>query len=163
MLIAQGGQPEVIEDDDFGLPQLCQKLAVAAIAPGDGEFIQQPRQAQVAHTQPLATGLMGERAGNEAFADTGGARDEAIEMCPQPVPGGEFRHHRFIEAARCTVIDIFQAGVLAKCGQAQTGGEAFTIPVRRLLIEQQPQALLEAQGGDLRRLALLGECPGHAG
>ena len=99
MLIAQGGQPEVIEDDDFGLPQLCQKLAVAAIAPGDGEFIQQPRQAQVAHTQPLATGLMGERAGNEAFADTGGARMRQLRYARNQSPVASFAIIRVCQAA----------------------------------------------------------------
>ena len=50
---------------------------------------------------------------------------------------GELLEQRAVEAARCTIIDILDGGLMAQPGIAQAGVQPPVTPVAGLLVEQQ--------------------------
>jgi len=69
-------------------------------------------------------GLVPERAGEPAFAQTAGPGDEQIAAFGDPVAGGEFEEQSTVEPAWVLVIDIFDGGGMT---QARGSGARFEL------------------------------------
>jgi hypothetical protein len=78
-------------------------------------------------------------------------------LLPHPLAGGEAGHEGLIQAPGMPIVDIFDAGRLAQLGLAPARGQAPVFPLRAFAVEEEPQALLEGEGCDVRPLALLDE------
>jgi hypothetical protein len=74
-----------------------------------------------------------------------------------PLAGDETGQQRRSESAGMALVDLFDAGGLAQFGLAPVGGEAAILPLGALAVHEEPQALCEAEGRDLRHLHLLQE------
>ena len=85
------GEAEVVEGDEVELGERGEQLGIGAVAAGDGEVVQEPWDAQVQRGEAVATGLVGERAGEPGLTDAARAGDEDIEVFAQPAPGGRGR------------------------------------------------------------------------
>lgn len=112
-------QTPVIEDDEVGLGIVAQELRVAAVGPGDGQFLRQPRQAQVARSVSVTTSLVSECASDPSLADSGGPGDQDVELAIEVLTAGELLHEAFVEAASMTIVDVFDARLLAQTCKAQ--------------------------------------------
>src|SRR5438034_11514444 len=64
-------QPPVVDDEDIEAGELGEQADVGAIGPGQGELVEEARSPAVAGAIALATGLVRQRTGEEAFPDTG--------------------------------------------------------------------------------------------
>jgi hypothetical protein len=111
---------------------------------GQAQFLEEPRQTQVAGGVALAAGLVGERAGDPGLAHAGGAEDEEVERLAYPVAGGELGDERLVEAARGAQIEVLKAGALLEAGLAQAGLQAPILALGELPVGKQPEAFLEA-------------------
>ena len=62
-------------------------------------------------------GLVGERADEPRFPDSGRPGDEDVELLAQVLAGGERLHEAPVEAAAMTIVDVLNAGGLSEsCG-----------------------------------------------
>src|SRR5260370_39566666 len=92
-----------------------------------------------------------ERTGKPTLADPGGPAQDQIVMRVDPLAIGELLEQSAVEAARGSVIDVLDAGLLAQSGIAQAGGNAL-VPARGgLALDQQPGAVGMSGRGALMR------------
>ena len=54
-------EAEVVEDDEVDLGEGGEQFGIGAVAAGDGDVVQQPRESQVKRGETVAAGLMGKR------------------------------------------------------------------------------------------------------
>ena len=81
---------------------------MAAVAAGQGEFVEQLGHALIEHGAIVAAGLVAEGAGQPALADAGRADDDQIVVGLDPVAVDELLEQRAVEAARTAVIDVLE-------------------------------------------------------
>src|SRR5450631_1547119 len=91
---------------------------------GDRQIGEEPGHARVENRQVFPAGLVPERAGEPAFAQTAGPGDEQIATFGDPVAGGEFEEQSAVEPAWVLVIDIFDGGGMT---QARGPGARFEL------------------------------------
>ena len=68
-------------------------------------------QAQVAHRQPLAAGLVAQRAGEPGLAAAGGAGDAQVVRLADPVATGQGRHAGLLQSPGMAVVDVLDTGI----------------------------------------------------
>ena len=84
-------------------------------------------------------------------------------MTVDPVAGDEPGQQRAVETAGRAQVDVLDTGVLAQGGELETGCHALGVALGGFAIGHDADALLEGQGGEVRRGALFLEGLGHAG
>ena len=125
MVSVELGEAEVVKDDEVELGERGEQLGIGSVAAGDGNVVQQPREAQVQRGESVAAGLMGERAGEPGLADAARSGDEDVEVLAQPAPGGEGEDEGLVESAGVAEIDVLEAGVgMAQLRAAQSIGQS---------------------------------------
>src|SRR5690606_35366425 len=107
--------------------------------------------------------LVSERARDPCLADAGRPGDQDVELALEVLAAGELPHEAFVETAAVTIIDVFDAGVLAQACEAQARLQPPVATLGHLPIDEEPEPLLEAQGAEVIRAQLLGERAVHAG
>lgn len=85
--IIEQGQPPVVEHQHLDLGQGRHQRDEAPVGVGDGEFLQQPRQALIACRVALPTRGIGQGTGQVGLADPGGAGDQYRLVATDPVAG----------------------------------------------------------------------------
>ena len=75
MVGVEGGESEVVEDDEVELGEGGEELGIGAVAAGDGDVVEQARESQVQRGESVAARLMGERTGKPGLAHAGQASD----------------------------------------------------------------------------------------
>ena len=163
LLAGERGEPPVIEDQQPGARDALDQPGIATVGPGQGEILEQPRCPGVKHGEAVLAGPMGERAGDPCLADAGRPGDQEIEAFPDPLPCGELGHEGALEASWCLLVDVLEIGPDARLGVAQPGLIAFGLAIGGLGLEEQSEALLEAQLAGGRVVALGLEGPRHGG
>jgi hypothetical protein len=61
------------------------------------------------------------------------------------------------------VVEVFDTGIVAQLGAAQTAAHAPVIAIVHLAVNEQPEALLKSQCIDIGGVHLLGQGGGHTG
>ena len=84
-------------------------------------------------------------------------------MRVDPFAGGKFVKQCAIEAARGTVIDVLDDGVVAQSGIAQPGGKALVAAMGDLAIDEQAEPIGMGQGCAFAGGFEFSEGLGHAG
>lgn len=92
---------------------------MAAVAPREGERLEQPKQQLIEHGAVVSADLAAQGACNSALAVAGRADDEQILMPVDPLVGDEFLEQPLVEPARCLHVDILDDGVLPEAGEPQ--------------------------------------------
>jgi len=103
-----------------------------------------------------------EGAGQPALADPGRPFDDQVLRLLDPSSAGERLEERAVEPTCGAVVDVFDRGLVAQTGIAETRFEAAILPVGRLMVEEQPEPF---GLGKLGRFGIGGEAdegPGHA-
>ena len=78
--IRKEGRSPIVDDDEVCAQQGAQHAFVAAGGSGDGQFLEEPRGAEVAHGEASSAGLVAKGAGEVALAHTGGSGDDAVGL-----------------------------------------------------------------------------------
>jgi hypothetical protein len=117
----------------------------------------------VEDASPIPASLVAERAGDPAFADAGRPGDQKPFGAVDPVAGDELLEQGAVDAAWGSQVDILDDGVLPQRGELEARGQAFGVALGRLAIDHQADPLLEREGGDVGRSALVLEGLGHSG
>ena len=136
---------------------------MAAVAAGERQRFEEPRDALVEDGASVTTGLVAKRAGDPALADAAGPGDQAVLMAVDPVAGRQACDERAVQPARRTQVDVLDAGVLPERSKLQPGCEPLGVALGRLAVGHDADAFLEAERGEIGRGALLFEGLGHAG
>ena len=74
-VIVEVDETPVIEDEKVGSGAVSEEPGVATIGLGDGEFLEEARESQIACGVPVAAGFVSECAGEPGLADSGQASD----------------------------------------------------------------------------------------
>ncbi len=113
LLAGEWGETPVVEDEEVDPRQRLEKAGIAAVAAGERESFEQPRQAMVEDGTIVAAGLVTQRAGDPALAGSGRSGDEEVVLAVDPVAIDQLGKERAVDAARGTQIDIFDDGGLS--------------------------------------------------
>ncbi len=100
LLGGQRGEPPIVEDEQVDAGDAGQQASVAAVAAGERERLEQPRQPVIEDGAIVAAGLVAERAGDPALAHPGRADDQQVQLALDPVAGDEAGEQGSVEAAR---------------------------------------------------------------
>jgi hypothetical protein len=163
LFVRQACHRPVIQNEDLGFGIGSQEFRVAAFGPGEGEFLEQSRHAEVKGGQPLAAGLLGESAGEIALAGPRGTGDDAVVVIADPLATGQGQQERLVQSARGAVIDVFEAGVVPELGAFEMGLESAVGPFGDLAVHQEPEPLVEREGVRVGQLLLFLPGVEHAG
>ena len=105
---------------------------------------------------------MAEGAGEVGLAGTGRAADEHRLAVPDPLPGGEAEHEGPVQPAGGLEVQVLDGGVEVESGVALETHVAALLPFGPLAFEEQGEAVVEGEFGDVGHAGLLLEGPGHA-
>jgi len=85
--------------------------------------------------------------GKPTFANPGGPAQDQIVVCFNPPAISELLEQRAIEAARGSVIDVLDGGLLAQSGVSQSRGQPLVTAMGQLTIEQEAEPVGMAEIG----------------
>ena len=125
----------IVEDEELGAAEAAHDAGIAAVAAGQREIGEQLGDALIEDRAVVAAGLVAEGTGKPAFADAGRPAQDQIVVRVDPLAGGELVEQRAIEAARGSVIDVLDDGMVAQSGIAQPSGEALVAAMGDLAID----------------------------
>jgi len=83
-------------------------------------------------------------------------------MHTDPLTRGQCAHELAIQPSRVLVVDVLDHSAFFELGQLQPAGECAAFLPGPLPIDQQAEALLEAELAGAGRVDLFPECVGHA-
>ncbi len=147
LIVGQGGQAPVIQDDQLGFRQGGQELGITPIPFGDLKVLEETGETEIANRVALSTGFVGQRTSHEGFTASGRAGNEDIVVLSDPVAGTQLGDQGFIQAAGMAEVDILQGRLLAQPGLMETGFQTAIFPVGYFPIDEQTQAFLCNGGG----------------
>ena len=84
-------------------------------------------------------------------------------MLRNPLAVGELEDQRAVELPWRVQVEVFEAGRLFQLGEAEPVGESAAVALGDLAVDEQPQALKEAEAFDVSHLLLLLQRLEHAG
>jgi len=163
VFITERSQSPVIENQQVGLGQHRQQSSIAPIAFRNGKFLEESGETEVQSGQAFSTRLMAQGTAEPGFANTRRAGDEHVVTIPHPLARDETGHQGLVQSTRMTRVNIFDAGRLAQLGLPQPRGQSTVFTLGELAVDQEPEALLEAEGSHVGHLYLLDEPVVHAG
>nr|CAA55962.1 unnamed protein product [Pseudomonas fluorescens] len=162
-IFLQRRQAPVVQNQDIDLGQLLQGAPEATVAVGDAQLLQQARGAQVQRAVALATGLVAQGAGEPGLADAGRAGQQQVVPLTDPVTTGQGRDQALVQRAATAPVEVFQAGAgVLELGLFTQPLQALVVAPGQLAVEQQAEALIEAQAVAGRQRPLFFQCSGHA-
>lgn len=77
-LVCHGGKAEIVNNQNMRFGEFGDDLSVAAVTPGQGHLIGEPRAPDVEAAVSLPAGLVGERTGDEGFPGAGGSGNDDV-------------------------------------------------------------------------------------
>ncbi len=89
LLLCQGGEPPVIEDQELDARQVLEQPGMSAVAACQRQGIKQSWHALIRYRAIVAASLVTERTGKPALAHPGLADDDQVLMPVDPIAGGE--------------------------------------------------------------------------
>src|SRR5471032_1418210 len=145
---ADGGDGEVVDDQEVELGQLGQAPGEAAVAVGDLQFVEQPRGAHVQHREAAARGLVRERARQPCLPATRGPGDQQVARVAQPVAAGQGGNEGPIQRSAGAPVDVFDAGRAdLEPSRLEQSRHALVVAPVDLALYQHRQALVEGEFG----------------
>ena len=162
--LVSGGEAPVVDHEQVGLGQAGEGAEVGAIAAGDVQLVEEARGAHAVGGIARAAGALGEGLPEPGLADAGGADEEQVAVLSDPGTGGERLHEGLVQAAaRTEPVDVLQRGLAAEVGLAQAAVQLALFAVGPLGIDEQADAILETEVGELGGAELALEGLGQGG
>src|SRR5262249_8873671 len=137
----------VVEGEELDAGKAAQDAGIAAVAAGERELGEEFGDALVENRAVITTSFVTKRTGKPTFADPSGPAQDQIVVGIDPLAIGEFVKQRAVEAARGSVIDVLDGGLLAQSGITQSRGQPLVTAMRQLTIEQQAEPVGMAEIG----------------
>jgi hypothetical protein len=135
---------------------------VGAVAAGDVEVVKEPGRAHAVGGVAGATGPLGKGLPEPRLADAGRPDDEQVAMLRDPCARREGVDERFVEApAPAVPVDVFERGLSPQIRGLQAASEFPLLAGRPLGIDEQADAIFEAEVGELGFAQLVLEGVGH--
>jgi len=129
-------EPPVVEDEQLHAAERALDAGIATVAAGERKVGEELGNALVEHRTIVAAGFVAERRGEPALADAGRSAQDQVVVRIDPGTLGELLEQRAVEAARCTIVDVLDGGLMAQPGIAQAGVQPSVTSVAGLLVEQ---------------------------
>ena len=161
-LSRERGEPPVVEDEEPGPGEPLDDLGIRSVAPGEGEFVEKAGDAVVARGDAGAAGLVAERARDVRLSRARGPADQHRLAVPDPLAGGEVQDEGAVETSRRLEVDVLDGRVEVEPGMALEALVAALLAFCLLAFEEQGEAVVEGQLGDVGHAGLLFEGLGHA-
>jgi len=143
-------QTPIVEDEELNAADGFEQAAIAAIAPSEGERLEQARDAVILDRTIVAASLVAEGASNPTLAQAGWPCDEQVLVVVDPVAADEPGEDGAVDAAWCAEIDVFHACRLAQRGGLEAHCETLGVSFGGFAIDEKSEALLERQGIEIR-------------
>ena len=147
--VAQRCDHPIVDGEQVELREASQEPGVGAVAAADGEFVQQSWHADVACGEAAATGPFDERATEEALSDPGRADQDQVVAFGDPRAGAQRQDLLAVEPAWMGEVDGLEGGRMAQLGGAEPSLQLALLAGRPLGVDEQAEALLEAERGGL--------------
>jgi hypothetical protein len=142
-VLGQGFEAEVVQDQQVESGQLPQGFAVAAVAAGDAQFVEQPARPFIAHAQSLSARGLAEGASQPTFPGAGRPRQMQVLMRANPVAVDERDDLRTIQTAFGLIVNLLDAGLLFQVRRIEQPLQATILTMRALAIHQQRKAFFK--------------------
>src|SRR5664280_823133 len=143
-------QAPVVEDEELNTADGFEQAAIAAVAPSEGERLEQARDTVILDRTIVAASLVAEGASNPTLAEAGWPCDEQVLVAVDPVAADESCKDGTVDAAWRAQIDVFHARILAQRGELEAGRETFGVALGCFAIDEKSEALRERQGIEIR-------------
>jgi hypothetical protein len=153
---------EVVEDQQIGLLEPREERPGAAVEARHSDLAEQACEAHVAHAQAQPAAGVSERAGQVGLAHAGGAEEEHVLVSSCEAALKEAPQGAAVEAPGAVEVDVFGAGGQAQARLPQEPRQGATAALGPLGVDEQAEALLEAQAAGRSALLLREEGVGHA-
>src|SRR5208282_2561971 len=103
--LRDGGDGEVVDDEDVDAGDACEQARVAAVRSGEAQLVEEAGRASVHRSVALAARLLGERAGHVGLAGPGRAADDDNLVLRDPLAGPELPDEGPVELTARRVVD----------------------------------------------------------
>jgi len=135
----EGFTAPVIQDQQLHSAERPHQPGVTAIAVRQRQIGEQSGDTLVEHRVIVAARLMSKRAGEPRLSNPGRAFDDQVLLCLDPAAERQLLEQRAVETTRRATDDIFDSGLLAQPGVAQTRLEPAILTIREFAVEQQSE------------------------
>jgi hypothetical protein len=115
------------------------------------------RSALIADSEVVAADGVSQSTREESLADTGGAKDEDVEVLVDPLTLGQMKDQTTVDATRGREVEIFDGSRERQMSLPQPPLEAVVFAADALAVDEQAETILEGQVGVLRAVKLLFE------
>src|SRR5450755_841414 len=106
-------QAPVIKDEELNAPEGFEQAAIAAVAPSEGERLEEARNTMLLDRTIVAASFVADGASNPTLAEPGCPCDEQVLIAVDPVADDESGEDGAVDAAWRAQIDVFHACALA--------------------------------------------------
>src|SRR3990172_361745 len=162
--VGQGSEAPVVEHEEVGLGEGGEELAVGAVGAREPQLIEEAGQADVADREPVAAGTLAEGTGEGGLAGPGGADDQDGLMVADPLAAGEAQQEGAVEPAGRAEVEVFAGGRgEPELGELEEAGEAPGLAGGAFALDEEGEAVLEAEAREVGLALLLAEGGGHPG
>ena len=125
-------------------------------------MVEQFREANIEGPVSFPAGFLGQGAGEEGFAPSGGSGDDHVLVFLDPVAGEKPQDHGFIDSPGVFVVDVFGAGLDFEFGVFEEPLEAAIFFEGPLAVDEETEAFFEGEVVEIRLLDLFFKAFGHA-
>lgn len=139
------------------------RAGIAAVTAGKREVGEELGSALVKDGAVVTAGLVAKGRGEPALADAGRSAQDQVLVGLDPVAVGQLLEQCTVEAARGTIVDVLDRGLMAQPGIAQAGKQTLVAPIAELAIVQQSESFRMGQSGGFGGCFDVGKALGHAG
>jgi len=160
--MSEKSEPEIIDDEDFGLNEFFHDAWVRAVRPGDAEILEEAREPDVEGREAHSTCLVCEGAGKIGFTNACRTCDDDVLSVSDPVAVGQAEDDRLIDASWGFEVDILDAGIDFESGILKEPFHFSLLLPGPLLIDEEREALIKRQVIDRGMVELFFESLGHA-
>jgi hypothetical protein len=129
----------------MGFGEALHERPIAAIAPGQGDLVEELRGSQIKSSKALSAGLLSEGTSQEGLSDASRTADENILVLSDPVAGQKVHHDRFIDSPGSPVINILDRGLKFEFSLLEETFKAMILLPDPLAIHKDAEAFIEGQ------------------
>lgn len=158
---AERPEQEVVDQQYVDAGPRGHEAGQATVDPGDGQLVEHAAGPQVEGAVAPADGGVGQGAGEEGLADPGRADDGDVVVRADPAAFGQAQDDGTFQVALAAEVEVLDHGIGAQLGGLEVAGHPAVLALGQLPVDEQPEALLEAEAVVGRRVGLFGHTGGH--
>jgi hypothetical protein len=139
----------IIQYEQVSTGQSAQQVGVRCFLAGQPEGMQQAGSAEIAYRKAQPNCSCAQRAREEALPCASGSQYQDIQVIAEPGALTQLEYLASVQAALRRKLQVFQSGLHGKRGGVQGFVDAVVVPADAFLVNQERQALLKGQFGEL--------------